>query len=155
MGDVRDCEEHNIAASIKSISEHLDDFPRAAFQDLVIDEAHHAAAKTYKQVLGYCRPRFVLGLTATPMKKGTGPFELAGSLEPAWKGPVPFFIGHRTGRTGSRSWRSFGTVSTGRSLREAVERGSRHADLVVDTTARGGKASSPGPGIHVGLNPRC
>jgi superfamily II DNA or RNA helicase len=32
----------------------------------VIDEAHHAAASTYKQVLGYFRPRFVLGLTATP-----------------------------------------------------------------------------------------
>jgi len=66
MGDVRDCEEHNIAASIQSISEHLDDFPTTAFQYLVIDEAHHAAAKTYKRVLGYFRPQFVLGLTATP-----------------------------------------------------------------------------------------
>jgi superfamily II DNA or RNA helicase len=66
MGDVRDREEQNIVASIQSISEHLNDFPAAAFQYLVIDEAHHAAAKTYKQVLGYFRPRFVLGLTATP-----------------------------------------------------------------------------------------
>jgi superfamily II DNA or RNA helicase len=32
----------------------------------VIDEAHHAAANTYKRVLGYFGPRFVLGLTATP-----------------------------------------------------------------------------------------
>jgi superfamily II DNA or RNA helicase len=65
MGNVGDL-EHNIAASIQSISEHLDDFPATAFQYLVIDEAHHAAAKTYKQVLGYFRPQFVLGLTATP-----------------------------------------------------------------------------------------
>jgi superfamily II DNA or RNA helicase len=66
MGDVRDCEEHNIAASIQSISEHLEAFPATAFQYLIIDEAHHAAAATYKRVLGYFRPQFVLGLTATP-----------------------------------------------------------------------------------------
>jgi superfamily II DNA or RNA helicase len=66
MGDVRDCEAHNIAASIQSISEHLEEFQATAFQYLVIDEAHHAAAKSYKRVLGYFRPHFVLGLTATP-----------------------------------------------------------------------------------------
>jgi superfamily II DNA or RNA helicase len=66
MGEVRDYEEHNIAASIQSISEHLDEFPPTAFQYLVIDEAHHAAARTYKRILGYFRPQFVLGLTATP-----------------------------------------------------------------------------------------
>jgi superfamily II DNA or RNA helicase len=66
MGDVRDCEEHNIAASIQSIAERLEDFPPTAFQYLVIDEAHHAAAPTYKRLLGYFRPEFVLGLTATP-----------------------------------------------------------------------------------------
>ncbi len=32
---------------------------------MVIDEAHHAAAETYRRVLEYFRPRFVLGLTAT------------------------------------------------------------------------------------------
>jgi len=66
MGDVRDCEEHNIAASIQSISENLDVFSSAAFKYLIIDEAHHAAAPTYKRILGYFRPQFVLGLTATP-----------------------------------------------------------------------------------------
>jgi superfamily II DNA or RNA helicase len=66
MGDVRDAEEHNIAASIQSIAEHLEAFPPTAFQYLVIDEAHHAAAPTYKRLLGYFRPNFVLGLTATP-----------------------------------------------------------------------------------------
>jgi superfamily II DNA or RNA helicase len=66
MGEVRDGNEHNIAASIQSISEHLNDFPPTTFKYLVIDEAHHAAAKTYKHVLGYFQPEFVLGLTATP-----------------------------------------------------------------------------------------
>ena len=66
MGDVRDYEEHNIAASIQSITEHLEVFPPTAFTYLVIDEAHHAAAPTYKRLLSYFRPKFVLGLTATP-----------------------------------------------------------------------------------------
>ncbi|HUY34520.1 MAG TPA: DEAD/DEAH box helicase family protein [Pirellulales bacterium] len=66
MGDIHDCDAHNIAASIQSVSEHLSDFPTSAFQYLVVDEAHHAAAPIYKRVLGYFRPQFVLGLTATP-----------------------------------------------------------------------------------------
>jgi superfamily II DNA or RNA helicase len=66
MGDVHDRDEHNIAASIQSIVEHVDDFLPSAFQYLIIDEAHHAAAPTYKRLLAYFRPQFVLGLTATP-----------------------------------------------------------------------------------------
>jgi superfamily II DNA or RNA helicase len=66
MGDIRDQGEQNIAASIQSISEHLSDFAPTAFDYLIIDEAHHATAPTYKRILGYFRPRFVLGLTATP-----------------------------------------------------------------------------------------
>jgi superfamily II DNA or RNA helicase len=66
MGDVRDYDAHNIAASIQTISDHLDDFPPTAFQYLAVDEAHHAAAPSYKRLLGYFRPEFVLGLTATP-----------------------------------------------------------------------------------------
>lgn len=66
MGDVRDFEERNIAGSIQSVAEHMTDFPPTAFDYLVIDEAHHATAPTYKRVLGYFRPKFVLGLTATP-----------------------------------------------------------------------------------------
>ncbi len=66
MADVRDCDEHNVAASIQSLSEHLDDFPPSAFEYIVIDEAHHAAASTYKRILSYFKPKFILGLTATP-----------------------------------------------------------------------------------------
>jgi superfamily II DNA or RNA helicase len=66
LGDVRDCEEHNLAASIQSIAEHLDDFTPPAFQYLIIDEAHHAAAPTYRRLLGFFQANFVLGLTATP-----------------------------------------------------------------------------------------
>ena len=66
MGDVRDYEDHNIAASIQSIADRLEDFPPTAFKYLIVDEAHHATAPSYKRLLGYFRPDFVLGLTATP-----------------------------------------------------------------------------------------
>lgn len=36
------------------------------FDYLIIDECHHASAKSYASILGYFRPRFTLGLTATP-----------------------------------------------------------------------------------------
>ena len=36
------------------------------FQYLVIDEAHHAAASTYRKVIGFFDAKFILGLTATP-----------------------------------------------------------------------------------------
>jgi superfamily II DNA or RNA helicase len=66
MGDIRDFEAHNIAASIASVSQHLNEFSPTAFQYLIIDEAHHSTAATYKRILGYFKPDFVLGLTATP-----------------------------------------------------------------------------------------
>jgi hypothetical protein len=72
MGDVRDCEAHNIAGSIQSISDHLEDFPPPAFQYLVIDEAHHAAAPTYKRVLGYFRPQFGMQQLGRGTRKAPG-----------------------------------------------------------------------------------
>lgn len=44
----------------------LDLFDRHAFDYIIIDECHHAAAKTYKDILNYFEPQFLLGITATP-----------------------------------------------------------------------------------------
>lgn len=55
-----------ICASVQSIALNLDSFLPDAFDYLIIDEAHHAAAETYQKVLAYFTPRFTLGLTATP-----------------------------------------------------------------------------------------
>lgn len=38
------------------------------FDYIVVDEFHHAAAESYQQLLKYFRPRFLLGLTATPYR---------------------------------------------------------------------------------------
>ena len=37
-----------------------------AFDYVIVDEAHHAAAATYRAILAHLSPTFVLGLTATP-----------------------------------------------------------------------------------------
>lgn len=41
-------------------------FLRNAFDYIVIDEFHHAVAESYKNIIEYFKPRFLLGLTATP-----------------------------------------------------------------------------------------
>lgn len=57
---------HVVCASIQSIVRNLDFFKPTDFDYLIIDECHHASAKSYAKVLGYFCPKFTLGLTATP-----------------------------------------------------------------------------------------
>ena len=49
-----------------SIQEHLEQFRRDEFDLIIIDEFHHAAAKSYQKIIDYFEPKFLLGLTATP-----------------------------------------------------------------------------------------
>lgn len=44
----------------------LDLFRKDEFDYIIIDECHHAAAETYKKIIAYFEPEFLLGLTATP-----------------------------------------------------------------------------------------
>lgn len=41
-------------------------FDKSEFDYIVIDECHHATAQTYKEIISYFEPEFLLGLTATP-----------------------------------------------------------------------------------------
>jgi len=49
-----------------SIQEQLYEFEPDYFDLIVVDEFHHAAAKSYERVIDYFEPKFMLGLTATP-----------------------------------------------------------------------------------------
>ncbi len=55
-------------ASVQTLgqAQHLERFAADHFDYVVIDEFHHAAAPTYRRLLQHLRPRFLLGLTATP-----------------------------------------------------------------------------------------
>lgn len=53
-------------ATNSMISRHLDLFDKKEFDYIVLDECHHASAETYKKIMKYFEPGFMLGLTATP-----------------------------------------------------------------------------------------
>lgn len=60
-----------IFATIQTLSkeENLHRYEKNAFDAIVIDEAHHSAANSYKKVLDYFEPKLWLGMTATPDKR--------------------------------------------------------------------------------------
>nr|MCU0983239.1 DEAD/DEAH box helicase [Pirellulaceae bacterium] len=66
MGNQRDVSTHNVVGSIQSVAENLHLFDPQAFRYLIIDEAHHASADTYRGILAHFDADFILGLTATP-----------------------------------------------------------------------------------------
>ena len=63
---VKDYDAQVICGSIQSITLNFENFKEDDFDYIIIDEAHHASADTYQKVLAYFKPKFTLGLTATP-----------------------------------------------------------------------------------------
>lgn len=53
-------------ASNQMLARHLDLFAPDEFDYVVVDEVHHATASTYRKIIDYFKPQFLLGLTATP-----------------------------------------------------------------------------------------
>jgi len=66
LGGIWQPDRDTVCASIQSLANRLSEFPPDAFRYLIIDEAHHAAAGTYQELLGHFEPSFTLGLSATP-----------------------------------------------------------------------------------------
>lgn len=67
-GNAKQPDANLLFASIQTLSagDNLEQFAPDAFDYIVVDEFHHAAADTYRRVLDHFAPRFMLGLTATP-----------------------------------------------------------------------------------------
>jgi len=63
-----------IFASIQTLGRkaHLERFASTEFDYIVVDEFHHAAARTYRRAIDYFEPKFLLGLTATPERTDGG-----------------------------------------------------------------------------------
>lgn len=64
----KETEADFVFASIYTLGSqyHLDKFEANAFDLIVVDEFHHAAAPTYERLLDHFDPEFLLGITATP-----------------------------------------------------------------------------------------
>lgn len=57
----------HVFASVQSLTSYgVTNIPADAFDVVVIDEFHHAEARTYRRMLDHLAPRELLGLTATP-----------------------------------------------------------------------------------------
>jgi superfamily II DNA or RNA helicase len=54
--------------TIQLASRHLNEVSLDAYDYIVVDEFHHAAASSYRRVLQHAHPKFLLGLTATPFR---------------------------------------------------------------------------------------
>jgi len=61
-----------VFASVQTLGkkEYLNEeyFSKDYFDYIIVDEFHHAAANSYKNILDYFSPKFMLGLTATPYR---------------------------------------------------------------------------------------
>lgn len=68
QGSERTSDASCVFAMIETLARHLDDFPPDAFDYIVIDEAHRTGAVGYRKILGYFKPKFLLGMTATPSR---------------------------------------------------------------------------------------
>jgi len=68
QGSKKDRDSDFIFASIQTLGriENLKEFDPEHFDYIVVDEFHHVGAKSYKNLVSYFKPKFFLGLTATP-----------------------------------------------------------------------------------------
>lgn len=64
-GEAKELDADFIFATNVSMCRSLDLFDKKEFDYIIIDECHHAVAETYRKIIGYFEPEFLLGLTAT------------------------------------------------------------------------------------------
>jgi len=61
-----------VVASVPTLgresSSRIEQYPKDYFKTIVVDEAHHAAAPSYRRILDYFKPDLLLGVTATPQR---------------------------------------------------------------------------------------
>lgn len=60
------CGEEVVSASVQTMVRRLDRFRPQDFGIIICDEAHHAAANTYRTIFDYFCPEKLIGFTATP-----------------------------------------------------------------------------------------
>ncbi|MBB5219914.1 superfamily II DNA or RNA helicase [Treponema rectale] len=67
-GNQKDLNADYLFASVFTLAkdEILFQFKKDHFDYIIIDEVHHAGASSYKKIIDYFTPNFLLGLTATP-----------------------------------------------------------------------------------------
>lgn len=64
----KDTRSDFIFSTVQTITKpsSLSDFDKNAFDYIIIDESHRSGANSYKNIIDYFNPKFLLGMTATP-----------------------------------------------------------------------------------------
>ncbi|WP_431132510.1 DUF3427 domain-containing protein [Psychroserpens mesophilus] len=67
-GNKRELDCDFVFSTVQTISKstHLEQFDRACFDYIIIDESHRSGAESYIRLIDYFQPKFLLGMTATP-----------------------------------------------------------------------------------------
>lgn len=71
-GTAKDVEADYLFSTIQTMQDNVDNFGKEDFDYIIIDEAHHSTSPTYTKVLQYFKPKFLLGITATPERCDDG-----------------------------------------------------------------------------------
>ena len=72
VGPYADASGEVVLGSVQKVHLNLTDLDPETFAYVIVDEVHHAHAPTYRAILAHLRPRFLLGLTATPERADAG-----------------------------------------------------------------------------------
>jgi len=64
-GNKKEKEKDYLFSTIQTMSLYFEEFEKKQFDYIIIDEAHHATSPSYKKIIDYFEPQFLLGLTAT------------------------------------------------------------------------------------------
>ncbi|QKF65873.1 DNA/RNA helicase (DUF3427 domain) [Arcobacter venerupis] len=64
-GNTKEKEQDYLFSTIQTMSLYFEEFEKNEFDYIIIDEAHHATSPSYKKIIEYFKPQFLLGLTAT------------------------------------------------------------------------------------------
>jgi len=64
-GNKKEEDKNYIFSTIQTMNNSFSNFSQNRFDYIIIDEAHHVTSPSYKKVIEYFKPKFLLGLTAT------------------------------------------------------------------------------------------
>lgn len=64
-GNIKELDKDYLFSTIQTMALNYNKFDINCFDYIIVDEAHHIVSPSYKKVLDYFNPKFILGLTAT------------------------------------------------------------------------------------------
>ena len=68
-GEYKEQDADFVFSTNVTMANSLELFEPHTWDYIIIDECHHATAETYRRIINYFEPQFLLGITATPERR--------------------------------------------------------------------------------------